>query len=73
VVLYQIKKKNSRHVFFQKQSINEPNHIKQQSTSQSDKVQYTVHRQPIALDRLSVHDVSQTEAAGMIYIMIIYY
>lgn len=47
-----------------KQSINEPNHIKQQSTSQSDKVQYTVHRQPIALDRLSVHDVSQTEAAA---------
>ena len=51
--------------YLQKQSINEPNHIKQQSSSQSDKMQYTVHRQPIALDRLSVHDVSQSEAAGM--------
>ncbi|XP_063436201.1 uncharacterized protein LOC134717621 isoform X3 [Mytilus trossulus] len=47
-----------------KQSINEPNLIKLQSSSQSDKTQYTVHRQPIALDRLSVHDVSQSEAAA---------
>ena len=30
----------------------------------SDKLSYTVHKQPVALDRLSVHDVSQAEAAG---------
>ncbi|XP_069141397.1 uncharacterized protein [Argopecten irradians] len=29
-----------------------------------DKITYTVHKQPVALDRLSVHDISQSEAAA---------
>ena len=43
----------------QKQSI-EP-------SSQQDQSIYIVHRQPIALDRLSLHDVGSSEAAGIQY------
>jgi len=37
-----------------------------------DRQTYTVHRQPIALDRLGIHDVPQQEATGnIIYVFFV--
>lgn len=39
------------------------NHIKMNAAAQNDKANYTVYRQPMALDRLSLHDVPPNDAA----------
>ncbi|XP_046565997.1 uncharacterized protein LOC124274678 isoform X1 [Haliotis rubra] len=46
-----------------KQSVNEVN-TKTPSSGQTDRCTYTVYRQPIALDRFNIHDVTSVDAAA---------
>ncbi|OWF41968.1 uncharacterized protein LOC110461715 [Mizuhopecten yessoensis] len=39
-------------------------HIRLQQSGQSDKIVHTVYRQPVALDRLSVHDITPSDATA---------
>jgi hypothetical protein len=41
-----------------------------QTTSSSEKQTYTVYRQPIAVDRLCLYDVSIPEASGIVLIYV---
>lgn len=50
-------------MYFQKHSIDSA-HIRLQQQGQTEKTAHTVYRQPVALDRLSVHDINQTDATG---------
>ena len=56
-------KANNMLIYLQKHSL-DSNYMKLQTLTTSEKGTYIVMKQPMSLDRLSVHDVSHNEATG---------